>query len=99
MIFLYITMVIAPALVGSVGLYCFFDYKKAQLENEKVCGKQNEEISIKAIQLEIEKENTKQIELNANAFSEKNRAIKAKEDTEQLRIKTNFKDKYNERLY
>lgn len=95
----YIWMVVSIFAFCTIVAVCYFDYKKKQLEYQEVYGKQNEEISIKAIQLEIEKENTKQIELNANAFSEKHRAIKAKEDTEQLRIKTNFKEKYNERLY
>lgn len=99
MTFLYITIVLALALVGSIGIRSFFDYKKTKLEYEKVSGEQTTEISIKALQLEIEKENTKQMELNAMAFRDKHNAIKAKEDTEQLRIKADYKAKYDKRLY
>lgn len=99
MTFLYITIVLALALVSSIGIYRFFDYKETLLEYEKASGEQTTEISIKALQLEIEKENTRQMELNEMAFRDKNNTIKAKEETERLKIKSDYKEKHGERLY
>lgn len=106
MIGLYITVVIVIGVVCAIGLPCYFNYKPKQLDYQKECEKQNAEISIKALQLEIEKENTKQIELNSHAFERKEsaleeeaRRIKAQEETKQLQIKADFREKYNERLY
>ena len=106
MTFLYIMIALAICVFGSIGIWCFFDYKKIKLEYEKVVEKQTSEISIKAVELEIEKENTKQMELNSNAFIEKQRVIKAKEDsiksqeeTKHLKIKTEYREKYNDRLF
>jgi hypothetical protein len=42
--------------------------------------------------LEIEKENTKQMELDNDAFKEK-------EKTKQYEIKSNYKEKYGSTLY
>lgn len=89
---LYIMITIVIGVVCTVGLYCYFDYKKSQLEFEKTSGEQTTKISIKALELEIEKENTKQVEKDADAFKEK-------EKTKQYEIKTNYRGKYNERLY
>lgn len=101
-----ITVVIVVGVVWCVSLFCYFHYKPKQLEYQKELEKQNAEISIKALELEIEKENTKQIELNSHAFERKEsaleeeaRRIKAQEETKQLQIKSDFKDKHNERLY
>lgn len=96
---LYALMVIVVGIVCSVGLYVYFHYKEKELECQKVCGKQNEEISIKALQLELEKENTKQMELDSNAFRAKHDVVKAKEETEQLKIKADYREKHGERLY
>lgn len=92
MIFLYAIIVLAICIFSSIGIDRFFDYKKTQLEYEKVNGEQTTEISVKALALEIEKENTKQMELDADAFKEK-------EHTRQYEIKTNYRNKYHERLY
>lgn len=63
MIALFIVIAIVVGIVCSVGLCGYFKYKEKELEYQEVYTKQNEEISIKALQLEIEKENTKQMEL------------------------------------
>lgn len=89
---LYMVGVIVFGVICSVGLWCYFDYKKEQLECQKVCGKQNEEISVKALLLEIEKENTRQMEIDADAYKEK-------EHTRQYEIKSDYRDKHDERLY
>ena len=96
---LYALIVIVVGIVCSVGLYVYFHYKEKELECQKVCGKQNEEISVKALELEIEKENTRQMELDSNAFRAKHDVVKAQEETKQLQIKSDFKEKFDERLY
>ena len=92
MIGLYITVTIVFGVVCSIGLFCYFHYKSEQFDFQKNCGKQNEAISIKALELEIEKENTRQMEIDADAYKEK-------EHTRQYEIKSNYKDKQGERLY
>lgn len=106
MIGLYITTVIMIGLVCATGLLSYFNYKPKQLDYQKEREKQNAEISIKALELEIEKENTKQMELNGRAFERKEfaleeeaRRIKAQEETKQLQIKSDYKEKHNERLF
>lgn len=101
-----ITVVIVVGVVWCVSLSCYFHYKPKQLEYQKECEKQNAEISIKALELEIEKENTKQMELNSHAFEikesaveEKLRSIKSQEETKQLQIKSDYREKYGDRLF
>lgn len=99
MIGLYITVAIVFGVVCSIGLLCYFDYKAKQFKCQEVCGKQNEEIGIKALELEIEKENTRQMELDSTAFKARHDVAKAQEETKQLQIKSDYEAKYNKRLY
>lgn len=99
MIVLYITVAIVFGVVCSIGLGFYFYYKTKQLECQRVCGKQNEEISIKALELEIEKENTRQMELDSTAFKARHDVAKEQEETEQMRIKTKYRELFNDRLY
>lgn len=96
---LYALLIIVVGIVCSIGLYVYFHYKEKELEFQKVCGKQNEEISIKALELEIEKENTKQMELDSTAFRARHDVAKEQEKTKQLQIKSDYKNKHNENLY
>lgn len=96
---LYITVAIVFGVVCSIGLLSYFNYKAKQFKCQEVCGKQNEEISIKALELEIEKENTRQMELDSTAFKARHDVAKEQEKTKQLQIKSDYKNKHNESLY
>lgn len=87
-----ITVVIVVGIVWCVSLFCYFHYKPKQLEYQKESEKQNAEISVKALELEIAKEHTKQMEIDADAF-------KTKEETRKYEIKANYEDKHGQRLY
>ena len=92
MIVFGIVVVIGISVVCSIGLHCYFEYKPKQLAYKKEHEEQMSEVSVKALMLEIEKENTKQMELDKDAFKEK-------EKTKQYEIKERYKDKHNSSLY
>ena len=92
MIALGIVIVIVSGIVASVGLCCYFSYKPTQLEYQKEIDKKASEISAKALILQIEKENTRQMEIDADAFKEKEKRM-------QYEIKSAYRDKHCTSLY
>lgn len=87
-----IWIVVMLGLVSSVGLICYFEFKKKELDYKKANDEQTKEISVKALKLEIEKEHTKQMQLDSDAF-------KTKENTKQYEIKAEYKEKYGSTLF
>lgn len=92
MITLGIVIVVVLGVVCSIGLYCYFQYKPIQLEYKKEQEARLSEVGLKTMILEIERENTKQMEIDKDAFAEKER-------TKQYEIKERYKDKHNSSLY
>lgn len=92
MIALGIVIVIVSGIVASVGLCCYFSYKPTQLEYKKEVDKNASEISVKALIFQIEKENTRQMEIDADAFKEKEKRM-------QYEIKSAYRDKHGTSLY
>lgn len=92
MIALGIVIVIVIGVVCSIGLHCYFEYKPILLEYKKEKEAHLSEIGLKTIMLEIEKENTKQMGLDKDAFKEK-------EKTKQYEIKSAYRDKHDSSLY
>lgn len=92
MIALGIVIVIVIGVVCSIGLLCYFEYKPKQLEYKKEKEANMSEIGLKTMLLEIEREHTKQMELDKDAFKEK-------EKTKQYEIKERYRDKHDSSLY
>ena len=92
MIALGIVIVIGISVVCSIGLHCYFEYKPKQLEYKKEQEAHLSEVGLKTMMLEIERENTKQMELDKDAFKEKER-------TKQYEIKERYRDKHDSTLY
>ena len=89
---LYIVIVVVLGVVCSIGLVCYFQYKPKQLEYKKEQEARLSEVGIKTMMLEIERENTRQMEIDADAFKEK-------EKTKQYEIKSAYRDKHDSSLY
>lgn len=92
MIILGIVITIGISVVCSIGLRCYFEYKPKQLAYKKEQETQLSEVGLKTIMLEIERENTKQMEIDKDAFKEKER-------TKQYEIKSAYRDKHDSSLY
>ena len=92
MIALCIVVAIMVGIVCCVGLLCYFEYKPKQLEYQKEKEAHLSDVGLKTMELEIERELTKQMELDKDAFKEK-------EKTKQYEIKMNYKDKHGSSLY
>lgn len=92
MITLGIVIVVVLGVVCSIGLHCYFQYKPKQLEYKKEQEARLSEVGLKTMILEIEREHTRQMEIDADAFKEK-------EKTKQYEIKSAYRDKYDSTLY
>lgn len=92
MIALGITIVIGISAVCSIGLLCYFEYKPKQLEYKKEQEARLSEVGLKTMMLEIEREHTRQMEIDADAFKEK-------EKTKQYEIRSAYRDKHDQTLY
>jgi hypothetical protein len=92
MIALLIVTVIVVGVVCCIGLHCYFQYKPKQLEYQKEKEAHLSDVGLKTMELEIERELTKQMELDKDAFKEK-------EKTKQYEIKERYGDKHNSSLY
>ena len=68
-------LIIVLGIVGSIGLYCFFDYKKQELEYKKEQDKHISDMTENSLKLEIEKEKTRQLEIKAEYREKYNNSL------------------------
>lgn len=87
-----ITIAFGISVVCSIGLLCYFEYKPKHLEYKKEQEARLSEVGLKTMILEIEREHTRQMEIDADAFKEKER-------TKQYEIKERYRDKHDQSLY
>lgn len=89
-------LIIVLGIVGSIGLYCFFDYKKQELEYKRVMDENiskvtdySSKVEAERLKLETEKEKARIREIECAKQLEIE-----KEKTRQLEIKAEYREKH-----
>lgn len=68
-------LIIIIGIVSCVGIFCFYDYKVQEFEYKKMMDKNVSNVTNNSLNLEIEKEKTRQLEIKAEYREKHNQPL------------------------